>query len=197
MEEECHPQRETTRLGCGSKSTYFRHSPASSLFGYKRMRTALGKEGLVVNHKKVRRLMRELQIRSVILKKRPIAGRKPSVLFRNVLNREFSATAPVQKLVTDITYVLIGHDFAYLSVVMDLYNNEIVAWEFSGRNDLKLVMDTAKKLKCRPSLLHSDRGFQYTTQSYAKLLEEKKLTGAILGVGTAMTMPLLSRSSPI
>ena len=70
--------------------------------------------------------MRELHIRSVIRKKRPFAGRKPSVLFRNVLNREFRATAPEQKLVTDITYVRIGHEFAYLSVVMDLYNNEIV-----------------------------------------------------------------------
>jgi len=61
--------------------------------------------------------------------KRPFAGRKPSVLFRNALNREFSATAPMQKLVTDIMYVRIGHDFAYLSVVMDLFNNEIVAWQ--------------------------------------------------------------------
>ena len=136
MEEECCPQRETSRSGCGSKSTYFRHSPASSLFRLQTYANRVRKEGLVVNHKKVRRLMRELQIRSVIRKKRPFAGRKPSVLFRNVLNREFSATAPVQKLVTDITYVRIGHDFGYLSVVMDLYNNEIVAWELSERNDL-------------------------------------------------------------
>lgn len=147
-------------------------------FGYKRMRTALGKEGFVVNHKKVRRLMRELQIRSVIRKKRPFCGRKPSALFPNVLNREFSATAPVQKLVTDITYVRIGHEFAYLSAVMDLYNNEIVAWELSERNDLKLVMDTVQQLKDGPSLLHSDQGFQYTSKSYAKLLEEKQLTGS-------------------
>ncbi|SDM30918.1 Integrase core domain-containing protein [Paenibacillus sp. OK060] len=76
---------------------------------------------------------------------------------------------------TVIAYVRIGHNFVYLSVVMDLYNNEIVAWEFSGRNELKLVIHTAKKLK---PLLHSDQGFQYTTQSYAKLLEEKKLTGS-------------------
>lgn len=142
------------------------------------MRTALGKEGFVVNHKKVRRLMRELQIRSVIRKKRPFCGRKPSVLFPNVLNREFSATAPVQKLVTDITYVRIEHEFAYLSAVMDLYNNEIVAWELSERNDLKLVIDTVQQLKNGLSLLHSDQGFQYTSKSYAKLLEEKQLTGS-------------------
>lgn len=146
-------------------------------FGYKRMRTALGKEGLIVNHKKVRRLMRELHIRSVI-RKRPFAGRKPSVLFRNVLNREFSASGAQQKLVTDITYIRIGHDFTYLSVVMDLYNNEIVAWKLSERNDLKLVTDTVKQLSDGPALLHSDQGFQYTTQSYAKLLTEKKLTGS-------------------
>jgi len=54
-------------------------------FGYKRMRTALRKKGFQVNHKKVRRLMRELGIRSVIRKKRPFAGRKPSVVFPNVL----------------------------------------------------------------------------------------------------------------
>ncbi|GIO68109.1 hypothetical protein J21TS3_29300 [Paenibacillus cookii] len=79
---------------------------------------------------------------------------------------------------TDITYVRIGHEFAYLSVVMDLYNNEIVSWELSERNDLKLVTDTVKRLQCGPALLHSDQGFQYTTQSYARLLEEKGLTGS-------------------
>ncbi len=98
MEEEYRPQRETSRSGCGSKSTYFRHSPASSLFRLQTYANRVRK----VNHKKLRRLMRELQIPSEIRKKRSFAGRKPSVLFRNALNREFSAAAPVQKLVTDI-----------------------------------------------------------------------------------------------
>jgi len=50
-------------------------------------------------------------------------------LVLSILKREFSATAAGQKPVTDITYVRIGRKFAYLSVVMDLYNNEIAAWE--------------------------------------------------------------------
>ena len=147
-------------------------------FGYKRMRTALRKEGFLVNHKKVRRLMRELGIRSVIRKKRPFAGRKPSVVFPNVLNREFTAEAPLQKLVTDITYIRTGHDFAYLSVVMDLCNNEVVAWKMSKRNDLMLVVDTIKDLEAPGALLHSDQGFQYTTKTYANLLEKKNLRGS-------------------
>ncbi|WP_435368038.1 IS3 family transposase [Paenibacillus pasadenensis] len=148
-------------------------------FGYIRMSTALKREGLLVNRKKVRRLMRELGIRSVIRKKRPLAGRKPSVVFANVLNRDFKAEAPFSKLVTDITYVRIGHDFSYLSTVMDLHNNEIVAWELSERNDLNLVFDTVKQLGIRKgALLHSDQGFQYTHKAYETLLLAQGLTGS-------------------
>ncbi|TPG79499.1 IS3 family transposase [Brevibacillus laterosporus] len=148
------------------------------IFGYKRMRTALLKEGFLVNHKKVRRLMRELEIRSVIRKKRPFAGRKPSVVFPNVLNREFTAETILKKFVTDITYIRVGHDFVYLSVVLDLYNNEVVAWDMSSRNDLQLVLDTIKHLNAQGAILHSDQGFQYTTKSYKILLEEKQFIGS-------------------
>ena len=115
-------------------------------FGYKRMTRALSREGIVVNHKCVRRLMRELGIKSVIRKKRPFYGRRGSVVFPNVLNREFYAENPFQKLVTDITYIRVGDTFAYLSAVQDLYNNEIVAWELSERNDLEWVLNTLKQL---------------------------------------------------
>lgn len=129
-------------------------------YGYKRMTRALSREGIVANHKRVRRLMRELGIRSVIRKKRPFYGRKGSVLFPNVLNREFFAEKPYEKLVTDITYIRVGDEFVYLSAVLDLYNNEIVSWQLSERNDLKLVIDTIKQLVgkqfAKKALIHSD-----------------------------------------
>lgn len=132
-------------------------------YGYKRMTRALSREGIVVNHKRVRRLMRELGIKSVIRKKRPFYGRRGSVVFPNVLNRECYAENRFEKLVTDITYVRVGDNFAYLSAVLDLYNNEIVAWKISERNDLELVLDTLKQLKGKPftekALIHSDQGF--------------------------------------
>lgn len=122
--------------------------------------------------------MRELEIQSVIRKKRPFVGRKPSVIFDNVLAREFTAEQPIQKLVTDITYVRVSDNFLYLSAVLDLYNNEIVAWEVSARNDLKLVLDTVRQLKPQGSLLHSDQGFQYTSKQYASYLKRHGLTGS-------------------
>jgi putative transposase len=151
-------------------------------YGYKRMTRALSREGIVINHKRVRRLMRELGVRSVIRKKRPYYGKRGSVLFSNVLNREFYAEAPYQKLVTDITYVRVGDSFSYLSAVMDLYNNEIIAWELSNRNDLELVINTLKQLKDKSfekeALIHSDQGFQYTTNRYEKQLKSLKVEGS-------------------
>ncbi|UOG09023.1 DDE-type integrase/transposase/recombinase, partial [Bacillus altitudinis] len=63
----------------------------------------------------------------------------------------------------------------YLSAIQDLYNNEIVAWKLSKRNDLELVMETLGNLTSlrdvKGALLHSDQGFQYTTKAYQKRLE--------------------------
>ncbi|MGR5966670.1 DDE-type integrase/transposase/recombinase [Bacillus cereus] len=65
----------------------------------------------------------------------------------NHLNRNFQASKPNEKWVTDITYLIFNGQRLYLSVIKDLYNNEIIAYETSRRNDLKLVLDTLKKAK--------------------------------------------------
>ncbi|WP_409193980.1 DDE-type integrase/transposase/recombinase [Bacillus cereus] len=78
----------------------------------------------------------------------------------NHLNRDFQASKPNEKWVTDITYLIFNGQRLYLSVIKDLYNNEIVAYETSRRNDLKLVLDTLKKAKKKRNvkgiLLHGD-----------------------------------------
>lgn len=151
-------------------------------YGYKRVRTALGREGIVVNAKKVRRLMRELRIRSLIRKKRPFYGRKTSVVFPNVLQQNFWASRPLEKLATDITYIRVGDSFVYLSAVIDLFNNEVVASSMSERNDMALVQATLDELEkldgVAGAVLHSDQGFQYTSKGYAKRLISLGITGS-------------------
>jgi putative transposase len=88
--------------------------------------------------------MKDLTIQSVIQKKRKQSTFTPSVMYPNRLKRKFHATAPQQKLVTDITYISDGRNFHYLSVIQDLFNNEIVAWQLSERNDVQLVLNTVK-----------------------------------------------------
>ena len=145
-------------------------------YGYKRMTTVLRKEGQHINHKRVYRLMKRLEIQSVIRKKRRFFSKEACIVNPNRLGREFHSERPFQKLVTDITYIRAGEQFYYLSVIQDLYNNEVVSWYLSIRNDLKLVMQTLEKLHgvtdLHGTMLHSDQGFQYTTHHYNKRLEE-------------------------
>ncbi|MGG3284543.1 IS3 family transposase, partial [Paenibacillus solani] len=155
---------------------------AHPYFGYPRMVTALWEAGYRVNHKKVWRLMKELSIQSVIRKKRKSSSYTPSVVYPNRLKRQFHATAPGQKMVTDITYISDKTHFYYLSVIQDLFNNEIVAWQISRRNDVELVLDTVeqwtRKRDVSEAVLHSDQGFQYTSQAYNTRLKEFSIKGS-------------------
>jgi len=151
-------------------------------FGYPRMQIALKKNGFHVNHKRVYRLMKEMNLQSIIRKKRRFFGRTPSVVHPNILNREFKADKPNQIYVTDITFVALQSRFYYLSVIQDLYNNEVVAWQVSKRNDLRLVMDTvnqlANKRDVQEAVLHSDQGFQYTSKQYNARMKDLRMQGS-------------------
>ncbi|WP_257535780.1 IS3 family transposase [Mesobacillus foraminis] len=144
-------------------------------FGRPRITDWLKESVFLINHKKVYRLMKEMGIQSVIRKKRKRHGHKPSVICPNRLQRNFKAMGPNQKMATDITYVSDGKQFYYLSVIQDLFNNEIVAWQISKRNDLQLVLKTVeewtKKKDVAGAVLHSDQGFQYTSKTYNSRLE--------------------------
>ncbi|WP_412679661.1 IS3 family transposase [Brevibacillus choshinensis] len=87
------------------------------IYGYLRTRAWLEKKhGVRVNHKHVYRLMKELGISSVIRRmKRNYVLKEVFVISNNKLNREFQATRPLEKWVTDITYLPFGHSFLYLS----------------------------------------------------------------------------------
>jgi transposase InsO family protein len=151
-------------------------------FGRPRMTDELNESGYLINHKKVYRLMTEMGIQSVIRKKRKRHGQSPSVIFPNRLKRNFKAAGPNQKMVTDITYVSVGDEFYYLSVIQDLFNNEIVSWELSKRNDLELVLNTVDKWTIKKdaagAVLHSDQGFQYTSKLYNNRLEALGIKGS-------------------
>lgn len=148
-------------------------------YGYRRMTIALKREGLDVNHKRVYRLMRMLGIQSIIRKKRRYFGKSGSVVFPDLLGRDFSTLLPGRKLVTDITYLPTTDGFIYLSIIQDLYNNEIVAHAFSSRNNLDLVLSTFDKFSPQPgAILHSDQGFQYTHKIYQEHLDRLQIQGS-------------------
>ena len=106
---------------------------------------------------------------------------------KNILNREFSADKPLQKLVTDISYFKIRNGWLYLSAVMDLFNNEILAFRMSDHADTELAVNTinslCSKYNISNALIHSDQGNTYKASEYRKLLKEKGFIQSMSRVG--------------
>jgi len=113
----------------------------------------------------------------VKVKKRKRTG-QPYQVVENKLARDFSSTAPLQKLVTDITYLPFGQSMLYLSSIMDLYNGEIIAYTIGKSQDVGLVLDTLRQLEksAEGALLHSDQGSVYTSYNYQNEVKEKGIT---------------------
>ncbi|KAF6577587.1 IS3 family transposase [Paenibacillus sp. EKM211P] len=153
-------------------------------YGYRKI-TALLRAEQRMNHKRVQRIMQRegLQCR-VRMKKRKVTG--PSAhLAENLLKRQFHAEAPLQKLVTDITYLPFGGKMLYFSSILDLYNGEIVAYSIADKQDTSLVLDTLNQLPKRTNmLLHSDQGSVYTSQAYQAAVKGKGITMSMSRKGT-------------
>ena len=101
--------------------------------------------------------------------------------YKNLLNRNFHADKPNQKWVTDISYIHTKQGMLYLSMIRDLFDNSIVAYKTGTMQTVNLVLDTirlaVKKEKIAAELqLHSDQGFQYTSQGYFKLTQSYGIT---------------------
>ncbi len=162
------------------------------IYGYPRIKAWLfRKHGLIVNHKRVYRLMKEMGIQAKIRRKRKYFGKKSEkVVSDNLLNRDFSASHPNKKWVTDITYIDFGKQRMYLSVIYDLFNNEVVAYKLDDQNNLKLVLnkvkEAIKKRDARGTLLHSDRGFQYTSPKYSDLLKKCQIRPSMSRKGNCL-----------
>lgn len=156
--------------------------------GYRRIRDELVYSfDLTVNDKRILRLCRIQKIQSHIKWKPKSCTRgskSPAHLAENILNRDFKASAPNQKWLTDVTefkyYIGMEVHKVYLSAILDLYDHRIVAYSISEHNDLPLVTSNFRrafnKERYTNLLVHSDRGFQYTSASFSKLLEDKQCT---------------------
>lgn len=159
--------------------------------GYRQVAMALrAEQGLCISGKTVLRLMREEGLSCRIRRKRYSSYRgEQGKVAKNILARDFSAEAPMRKLVTDVTEFKVAGAKAYLSPVMDLYNNEIVAWSVSRSPNLAQVMDMLDQLERRlqgPALLHSDQGWQYQLLSFQRRLEEMGLTQSMSRKATCL-----------
>ncbi len=153
-------------------------------YGYRKI-TALLRMEHKINHKRVQRIMQRegLQCRVKVKKRKPTG--QPTYIAEHLLKRQFEADAPMQKLVTDITYLPFGGKTLYLSSILDLFNGEIVAYSISDKQDTGFVLDTLDQLPTRSgAMLHSDQGSVYTSQAYQEAVKGKGITMSMSRKGT-------------
>ncbi len=125
----------------------------------------------------------QLQCRVRVKKRKPIG--QPARLAEHLLKRQFHADGPMQKMVTDITYLPFGGKMLYLSSILDLYNGEIVAYSIADKQDTSFVLHTLQQLPSRPGMmLHSDQGSVYTSEAYQDAVKGKGIIMSMSRKGT-------------
>jgi putative transposase len=136
-------------------------------------------QGIIMNRKKVQRIMRKFDIKFSRKRKNPyhpIGSDGMPKVADNVLNREFHQNILRKVLVTDITYIPYSEGFTYLSVILDAQSNEVLAYVASLSLEEKFVLDTFNQLKemklNKDVLCHSDQGAHYTARAYREKLAE-------------------------
>lgn len=143
-------------------------------------------KGIVMNLKKIRRIMKEIGIFCPIRKANPLRKMakmmKTHAIFTNKLNRKFRTSKPGKHLLTDITYIYYGYNCrCYLSTIKDASTNEIVAWTVSKSLEIGFVIEMLRKLDGltwlpQTFLIHSDQGCHYTSYEYRKYLSDHEIT---------------------
>ena len=153
-------------------------------YGYRRMWKWLEKAKKIRrNPKTILRIMKKYELLSEIRRRRKWRQLGQQLhKYENLLNREFQASRPNHKWVTDISYIHTGQGILYLSMIRDLFDNSIVAYKTGTSQSVNLVLDTIrlamqKEKKVAAELqLHSDQGSQYTSQAYFDLTKEYGIT---------------------
>jgi transposase InsO family protein len=167
------------------------HEKVDGIYGYRRMTMNLNRIfDKKINQKRIYRLMKhEMNISSVIRRKKDrVKKSSAEYASENILNREFSADFPKQKILTDITEFKYGKDSkVYLCATFDLFDNSIVSYSMSDRADTQLVLqvlgNTYKQDNNKEMLLHSDRGSQFTSKDYVAALKEAGITHSMSRAG--------------
>lgn len=167
------------------------YNEVKGIYGYRRMTMNINRIlNKRYNHKRIYRLMKSANLKSVIRKKKKAyVLSTPQVTAENVLNRNFRAEKPNQKWLTDVTeFKLADGKKAYLSAILDLGDRSVVSYVLGHSNNNQLVFETfdlavAANPDAKP-IFHSDRGFQYTNRQFKNKLDN---------IGATQSMSRVSR----
>ena len=184
------PSKDEQKLKQLKKAISEAYHQHKGIYGYRRITIYLNHyEQMKVNNKCIYRLTRSMGLKTVIRRRK--YNYRPSKAIHvsgNLLNRKFTANTAYQKILTDVTeFQLTNGQKAYLSAVLDLGTNKIVAHQLGRSNDHLLVLNTFKQIQSKiiagETLIHSDRGYQYTSYAFAQFIKDTQAIQSMSRVG--------------
>jgi putative transposase len=163
---------------------------SNETYGSPRMHVELNENGVVVGRHRVARLMSEngLKARQKARFKKTTDSDHGGPIATNVLDQDFTTDGPDQKWGVDISYVWTAEGWLYLAIVLDLFSRRIVGWQLSDRMKRGLAMDALQRAinlrRPPPGLIHhSDRGSQYCSDDYRRMLRGNGFVASMSGRG--------------
>lgn len=158
-------------------------------YGYRRITAELRQHGMLVNRKRVLRMMQEDNLLAIRRRKfiSTTDSRHPFEVFLNLAHR-MELTAPNQLWVADLTYIRLQQEFVYMAVVLDAFSRRVVGWALNRSLRSAVAVDALQqaidKRKPLPGLVHhSDRGVQYASKNYIELLQRNGVTCSMSRTG--------------
>ena len=166
------------------------YEASNGIYGSPKITVELKKKGIKCSRPRVARLMRKNNIRSKTVKKfvRTTDSNHTNRIASNLVDQNFYAHSPNCLWLSDITYIKTSNGWLYLAVVMDVYSRKIIGWSMDTHLRSSLVINALKDAlsKRRPSenlVFHSDRGVQYTSDDFLKLLKKHSIIQSMSGKG--------------
>ena len=173
------PSAQKQRRDAMAKAAAQSHAESHKIYGYRKVWEDLAEQNIACCEETVRGVMHDLGLFSCSKRKFVVTTDSNHLypIAENILARDFTATAPNQKWLTDITYILTREGWLYLAAVLDVYSRKIVGWATSEWIDTELVkaalrMATMQRMPEAGLLHHSDRGSQYASDAYQQALED-------------------------
>jgi putative transposase len=154
---------------------------SNQIYGSPKITKELQKQGVCVSQKTVARLMQQEGLHSITVRKYKATtnSNHPYNVYANLLDQNFVANKPNQVWMSDITYIHTDEGWLYLASIMDLYTRKIVGWHIDVRMTKELVIQALKRALAQETIAegimhHSDRGSQYASHEYQKILKKEK-----------------------
>ncbi len=165
------------------------HLESRGVYGARKVHRELRAQGEACGRHRVARLMRQAGLKGCPKRRfRRRAERPPSYpVAHNLLQQDFTASRPDERWASDITFIPTRQGWLYLAVVMDLFSRRIVGWAMDRRVGRHLVLEAmmmALGQRDIPSLHHSDRGCQYTSDDFRELLQQHGIECSMSGRGS-------------